>query len=273
MGKNLISVLLPVYNAENTIKDCITSLLNQTYSNIEIIIVNDASFDNSEEIILSYKDNRIKYFKNDINRGISDTLNFAISQSNGYYLARMDSDDIALEHRFENQLKYLIDNDLHICGSSIEYFGINVYPRKWIVETDEHKILAMLTLGNPFAHSTAFMKKEIFNNIKYKNTFPAAEDYLLWTDLFLAGFKFGNCHEVLLKYRLHNNQISSNNRIQIHSKNNIQKIFILELYYNRFNNINKFNILLFFKYILCKKNINILFSLKYIYKFIINKWV
>ena len=97
----LLSVVMPAYNAGKTIKESIDSILNQSFKDFEFIIINDGSTDNTEDVILSYGDKRIRYLKNDVNRGIIYTLNRGIIESKGKYIARMDSDDISLSTRFE----------------------------------------------------------------------------------------------------------------------------------------------------------------------------
>ncbi len=108
----LISVVMPVYNAGKFLSEAINSILHQTYENFEFIIVDDASTDNSWQIIKNYtlKDNRIKAFQNKKNSGVSATTNFAISKTKGQFIARMDADDVSFPTRFEKQLNYLQTN-------------------------------------------------------------------------------------------------------------------------------------------------------------------
>ena len=110
--KPLISVIMPVYNAANFLPQAIESILNQTYSHFEFIIIDDASKDNSWKIIKQYarKDNRIHAFKNHINLGVSLTSNIGISKAKGKYLVRMDADDISFSDRIEKELKFLLNN-------------------------------------------------------------------------------------------------------------------------------------------------------------------
>ena len=98
--KSLISVLMPVYNVEKYLQEAIESILNQTYSNFEFLIINDGSSDKSGEIINSYNDSRIVYLQNNKNKGLVYTLNYGISLAKGEYIARMDGDDISLPDRF-----------------------------------------------------------------------------------------------------------------------------------------------------------------------------
>ena len=122
-----ISVLMPVYNTDNTIlKQTIESILNQTFADFEFLIVNDCSTnENVEKIVLEYqqKDNRIKYFMNEKNLGISGTRNKLIDLSQGEYLAVMDHDDISLPNRFEKQVEFLDKHlDVGVVASWYEEF-------------------------------------------------------------------------------------------------------------------------------------------------------
>ena len=109
MRQPLISVILPVYNGSLYLKESIDSILNQTYTNFELIIINDGSKDNSEEVIKSYNDDRIKYLSQE-NRGLAATLNIGIKLTNGIYIARMDQDDISLPERFKKQIFLSLPN-------------------------------------------------------------------------------------------------------------------------------------------------------------------
>ena len=109
MDKGLISVVIPVYNREKYIKECIDSVLNQTYQNFEIIIVDDGSTDKTVEIIESINDERIKLFKNN-HLGVSEATNFAFKQINGEYIALLDSDDTMISDRLEYQFNYMENN-------------------------------------------------------------------------------------------------------------------------------------------------------------------
>ena len=107
MNKPIISVILPVYNEEKFIGECIESILNQTYRDFELIIINDASSDRSAEIINSFNDQRISVINNLNNSGIVKSLNKGCLNARGEFIARIDANDIAVETRFEKQLKYL----------------------------------------------------------------------------------------------------------------------------------------------------------------------
>ncbi|HGF9542707.1 TPA: glycosyltransferase family 2 protein, partial [Acinetobacter baumannii] len=115
----LVSVVLPAYNAELYLKEAIDSVLSQTFTDFELIILNDGSIDRTEEIILSYNDSRIVYVKNEKNLGLIGTLNKGINLAKGKYIARMDADDICLPERFKKQVDFLEkNNEIDLIGTN-----------------------------------------------------------------------------------------------------------------------------------------------------------
>ena len=159
-----MSVIMPVYNGEKYLKEAIDSILNQTFSDFEFIIVNDCSSDNTEDIIKSYKDNRIVYLKNEENSGVATTLNRGLDIAKGEYIARMDADDISLPKRFEKQVDFMDKNkNCIICGSNTELFGA-ISGRTYVPLTDS-AIRATVIFSSPFTHPTVM----IFFIISKKN--------------------------------------------------------------------------------------------------------
>lgn len=231
-----ISILLPVYNAEYTIKDAINSLLNQTFKDFEIIIINDGSTDQSETYIQSYRDKRIKYFTNKTNKGLIYTLNRGISLCQGKYIARMDADDISLPTRLEKQYNFMENNpNVIVCGTKIKYFGS--IKRFWIhpfisyLGNIENK--SRLIYTTCFAHPTVIIRKDILikNNLQYNTNYKNAEDYKLWIDMVSLG-DFCNLPDILLKYRLSATQTTQkSNKIQLENSR-LCRQEILEKMYN-----------------------------------------
>ena len=124
MTKPMVSVVMPVYNGSKYLKEAIDSILNQTFTNFELIIINDGSTDNSEDIIFSYQDRRIYYLKNEHNKGICITLNRGLDNARGKYIARMDCDDISMPQRLAKQVNYLERHrDVGALGTDIITFG------------------------------------------------------------------------------------------------------------------------------------------------------
>lgn len=178
--KPLLSVILPVYNAEQYIQESVECILNQTFENFEFLIINDGSTDQSKEIILSFNDKRILYVENRKNQGLIKTLNKGLHFSSGQYIARMDADDLCHNSRFEKQMEYFKRNkQIDILGTNQYIIGTEV---KIIhkISNEENKI--RLLLQPVVGHSTVMLKKEALakNNLYYDRFALYAEDYKLW---------------------------------------------------------------------------------------------
>lgn len=214
-----ISVLMPVYNTNlNFLKEAIDSILEQTYQNWELIILNDGSNNDIESLITQYVDSRIFYFCNECNKGIAYTRNKLLSLANGEYIAYLDSDDIAIQNRLEIQYKFLKNNpNIDICGGWLEeypYTNIRKFPL-----TDEEIKYYMLFIGDVIANPTVMMKKSFIKRINLEYKKEKIEDYQVWLD-FLENTTFANLPIVLTKYRIHDNQITAqyNEETQIYTE-------------------------------------------------------
>ncbi len=204
-----ISVIIPVFNAAPFLQESIESILNQTFSDFELIVLNDKSTDESLEIIKKFqsKDNRIIIFDKDQNVGPANLRNEGINAARGEFIALMDADDIAIPTRFEKQLTVLKNNpEIGVCGTGFTFFGSK--KNKTIKHSTSHdaikvSFLHSCNIGNP----TVMFKKEILGDLKFDNDFVPAEDYDLWSRL-LAKTHFYNIPESLLNYRQHDNNIS-----------------------------------------------------------------
>lgn len=201
MDNILLSVIMPVYNGEEFLAAAIESILNQTYTNFEFIIVNDGSTDSSQKIIENYvsKDERIILISR-ANRGLVSTLNEAITKSRGVYLARMDADDISLPTRFQEQVSYLNKhNNVDVVGCDYEHIDSQGVVKRLVrVPKTEDEILLTLFFTVPFAHPSIMGRKVAFSQVMYEES--PIEDYLLWTKMYKAG-KFSNIDKVLFNYR------------------------------------------------------------------------
>lgn len=198
-----VSVLMPVYKTnEKYLKEAIESILNQTFSDFEFLILDDCPEDPREEIIKSYKDNRIKYYKNDKNLGISQSRNKLIGMAKGEYLAIMDHDDISLPERFKKQVEYLDEHsDIGVVSSNFKFIienKISDYP------IDDYNIKLTLMFACIVWHPASMIKKSILvdNNIHYEEEFSPSEDYALWCRL-IPFTKFHNIKDALFYYRNH----------------------------------------------------------------------
>jgi glycosyltransferase involved in cell wall biosynthesis len=204
----LVSVLLPVFNAEHYIEEALKSIINQTYKNLEIIVVNDGSTDTSLSIIekLAKQDNRIVII-NKNNSGIVNSLNLAIEKSRGKYLVRMDADDISLPYRITTQVDFMEKNqNIDICGSYIQVFGNIVKEKVLKYPLTDKYIKEKLIYAAPFAHPAIIIRRKslINNHLKYNDSFQHAEDYALY--VYSSSYlHYANIPKILLKYRMENN--------------------------------------------------------------------
>ncbi|MCG9494124.1 glycosyltransferase family 2 protein [Acinetobacter lactucae] len=202
----LVSVVLPAYNAELYLKEAIDSVLAQTCTDFELIILNDGSVDRTEEIILSYSDSRIVYVKNEQNLGLIGTLNKGINLAKGKYIARMDADDICLPERFEKQINFLENNnDYIICGTAAYrfYSNYNLNNNIFRVPKSDELIRLKMLFNSPFIHPSIMMRSSIVKEkmLNFDIQYKYAEDYKFWSQLLKYG-KAYNLQEKLLYYRL-----------------------------------------------------------------------
>lgn len=187
--KPIISVLMPAYNAAEYIREAIDSILTQTFTDFEFIIINDGSTDSTEDIILSYSDKRIKYYANECNLGIVKTLNRGIDLSNGRYIARMDADDVSMPDRLEKQVHLLdVNPQIVACGTLYAIYG-DQRQTPVDVATDVQDIRYDMAIYCQFAHSTMMIRKDTLDQYKlrYREEYKCAEDYKLWTELLQYG--------------------------------------------------------------------------------------
>ena len=200
-----VSILISIYNGEPYIKKSLQSILEQSYKNIEVLIIDDGSADQTFKICKSYqdKDNRIKLFKNETNIGLTKSLNILLENTTAKYIARHDIDDISNKDRIEKQHRYLIENKLDM-----------VYARGAIKNSKKiipgfsyyipHKII--VKFKNPFIHGTMFSKKEVLENINnYDERFLYSQDYKLITDILKNGNKVQIMKNVLYNLNMENN--------------------------------------------------------------------
>ncbi len=212
MKTPLISVVLPVYNAELYIAEAIESILNQTYTNFELLILNDASTDKSVDIIKEYaeENERIRFIDYKQNAGLIQRLNDGVRNAKGKYVARMDNDDISLPNRFEEQIKYMEANEeVGVCGT---YFDIFEEDSSNIILNVRHPVIdseikLSLLKNSVLGHPTVMARAKLLKENEYDLNYNAAEDYELWSRLVLKT-KFHNLPKVHLLYRWHGQNMS-----------------------------------------------------------------
>ena len=227
MDKNIIpkiSVLMPVYNCRQYIEESVNSILNQTFSDFEFIIIDDCSTDGTFEYLKSLTDPRITLLRKPQNTGYTISLNMGLKIAKGKYIARMDGDDISLSDRFAKQVSFMDANpDIIVCGGGYEAIGSDF---KFIPKTSNEDIVLDLMSFSPFAHPTVFLRNIILkeNNIQYDTQYEPCEDYKLWITLSEYG-KLANLCDILLYYRIHQNQTSI---VRVNAQIEITKLIAFE---------------------------------------------
>lgn len=213
METDLISIIMSTYNESILeLHKSIYSILNQTYKNIELIIINDNP--NNKEVIeelyrIQTSDSRVKIFLNSENIGLVCSLNKALSHASGSYIARMDADDISTPQRLEKQLNVLKKGRFDLIGGNIELIderdkviGKLNFPEKG------GKILFFMRWGSCLAHPTWLGKREVFDSLNGYRFIPYCEDYDFLLRALNNGYKLGNCREKCLNYRVREKSIS-----------------------------------------------------------------
>ena len=197
-----VSVLLPVYNAQDYLRESIDSILNQSFTDFELIIINDGSKDGSKDIIDSYTDPRIKLIDQD-NAGLPVSLNRAIAIAKGKYLARQDADDVSLPKRLEEQVRFMDKQGLDICGCDFDIINEARQIIESIKVPHTPELMAItLACTVPFAHGSVMMRKSFLDkqSLHYDES-VVTEDYDLWGRIYQAGGIFGNVPLILFLYR------------------------------------------------------------------------
>lgn len=206
-----ITVLLPVYNGAKYLPDCLESILCQSYPNFELLIINDGSTDQTEQLVQNYSDERIRYLKNEGNKGLIYTLNKGIQHIQTKYIARIDADDRCHPARLEKQFAFMESHPEYvICGSYIETFGENQENRLVKYQTEDPQIRFRLLFDCHLAHPTVFLRTATLKEHKlcYNPKYLHTEDFELWHRLLNYG-KIKILPEVLTQRRTHEAQICS----------------------------------------------------------------
>ena len=205
--KPQVSILMPVYNTASYLREAMDSMLSQTFTDFELIVLNDCSPDNAEEILDTYDDPRIVRYKGEKNEGLSNVLNVGIYMARGKYIARMDSDDVSLPNRLQVQVDYLEAHpEIDLVSVGMQLFGAK--EEVWIREKDPEKVKITALFYSPVLHASSVWRKDSFerHGLRFIQEMVPAEDYDLWTRALVKGLRLVNLSDVLYKYRLHPNQ-------------------------------------------------------------------
>lgn len=217
-AKPVVSVIMPVYNGEKYLSEAIESILNQTFADLELLIINDGSTDSTAKILESYRqqDERIRVYDQS-NQGLVSSLNRGLELAQGKYIARMDADDVSLPERFAAQVMFMGKHlEVGICGTWMSYIGKHS-GKSWTPPIDDVTMKCQLLFNVPLAHPTVMMRRSLFTdfNLRYP-AYTHAEDYALWTQASLYT-KLANIPRILLSYRHHDCQYGQVYRMEINS--------------------------------------------------------
>lgn len=224
MNNKKVSIIIPVYNAEKYLDETIDSIVNQTYKNFELIIIDDNSTDNSSEIIENWleKDSRIIFLKNKYNKGIGGTSNTGLDYATGDYIAKADADDIQKNDRLETQVKFLEKNkDIDIIGGGYELFGNGLDGIKIHHPQNSLKLAWKFITNIYFCNPTVMYRKGVLDTVPH---YPevACEDFAFLSKVIHMHKGF-NLKKILIYYRQHNHNYSNT------AKENIEKS-VIEIY-------------------------------------------
>lgn len=202
-----VSIIMPVYNTAPFLREAMDSMLSQTLSDFELIVLNDCSPDNAEEVLNTYNDPRIVRYKGEKNVGLSNVLNIGIELARGKYIARMDSDDISLPNRLQVQVDYLEAHpEIDLVSVGMQLFGDK--EEIWVREQDFEEMKICALFYSPVLHASSMWRKDAFEKqgLRFRQEMVPSEDYDLWTRALVKGLKLVNLAEVLYKYRIHGTQ-------------------------------------------------------------------
>ncbi|WP_174589763.1 glycosyltransferase [Methanocella conradii] len=232
MSDPTVTVLMSVYNGERYLREAVDSIIAQTYEDFEFLIVNDGSTDSSIEVLQSYEDPRIRIINNDVNIGLTKSLNRGVQLARGRYIARMDADDVSSPDRLEKEVQFLDAHpDVGLVGSNVKVIdddgrdvGVMTYP-----ETSGHIKWYMLFF-NPMVHPTLLIRREVFERVGgYNEGIRYAQDYELLCRLAPIT-RFWNLQDTLLRFRMHSGRVSFRQRAdQTRFSDQIKQDYIFSL--------------------------------------------
>ncbi|GAB3784005.1 hypothetical protein GCM10028818_42860 [Spirosoma horti] len=204
-----INIILPVYNGEKYIKESVNSMLNQTFTDFVLYVIDDGSNDRTVSVLNDFNDKRLRVVQNGKNEGLINALNKGLELSrDSTYIARMDADDISMPNRLQVQYDFLQKNkQISLLGSAMDQFGEGV--RRKIIYRPQlsNRIISTFLFYNPISHPTVMLRTEKLNKY-YSAEFPKYEDYHLWISM-CQEIGIYNLNNVLLKYRRHATNVTS----------------------------------------------------------------
>jgi Glycosyltransferases involved in cell wall biogenesis len=228
-----VSILMPVYNVAPYLREAMDSILTQTYHDFELIVLDDCSPDKSAEILDSYIDSRIVRYRGEYNAGLANVLNVGMKMARGEFIARMDSDDVSLPERLEKQVAYLDAHpDMDLCSCGMQLFGRET--ETWIRELDPEDVKITALFYSPILHASCVWRRLNFekSGLGFNQDMVPAEDYDMWTRALVAGLQLVNIPDVLYKYRIHEEQATSNHENLVRKDLEVQRNYLSQVFPN-----------------------------------------
>lgn len=205
-----VSILFPVYNTEAYLQEAVDSMLSQTFSDFEIIVLDDCSPDSAAEILDAYTDPRIVRYRGEKNVGLANVLNVGMDMARGEYIARMDSDDISLPTRLQVQVDYLDSHpNIDLCSCAMELFGSK--SGVWVRDADPEAVKFRTLFHSPILHASSMWRRDSFADLRFEQQHVPAEDYEMWTRALAHGLRMVNLPDALYRYRIFEGQATSQN--------------------------------------------------------------
>lgn len=223
----VVSILMPVYKTAPYLREAVDSILSQSFADFELIVLNDCSPDDAEEILDTYTDSRIVRYKGVKNVGLSNILNVGIGMARGQYIARMDSDDLSLPDRLRIQVDYLESHpDIDLVSAGMELFGAK--EEIWMREQNPEKVKIEALFHSPILHASSMWRRVRFedNGLRFRQEMVPSEDYDLWTRALVKGLKLANLRQVLYKYRIHPAQATTRTDLTAEKDRLVQQRFL-----------------------------------------------
>lgn len=226
-----LSILMPVYKTAPYLQEAIDSMLSQRFSDFELIVLNDCSPDDAEEILDRYDDPRIVRYRGEKNQGLANVLNVGMDMARGRYIARMDSDDISLPERFETQVNYLESHpDIDLCSCGMKLFGAK--DGTWVRDADPEMVKITALFFSPILHASSVWRKGAFERfgLRFRQEMVPAEDYDLWCRALVKGLRLVNIPECLYLYRIRPDQATENTERTSGKEIEVRRDFLQSVY-------------------------------------------
>lgn len=204
-----LSILMPIHNCRPYVGLAVQSILSQSFTDYELIVIDDASTDGSADEVRAINDPRVRVIRNETNLRVAGSLNNGLAIATGRYIARMDGDDLCAPGRLGAQIAYLESHpQVGVCGCWAKYFGVGI-PHVFRAPTEPHEVAAFMLFQNPLCHPSVMIRRSCLDDtgLAYDPTFTFSEDYDLWTRLE-PHTQLANLPQVLVHIRQHPSSVS-----------------------------------------------------------------